>query len=178
MTPNQRFHPFVDADLAKLATLNGDTEVMRYISPALSSTQVAQVLGWFESEWRRLGYGWFALFHAESAEFVGQCGLQKLEGKQDADDVEIAFVIAKSFWGQGYATEAAQAVVKFGFSTAGLNRIVAVTLEENLPSQRILGKLGFVFEENRNLYERRVMFYVLEASHLSKHQTAGYAGRR
>lgn len=154
--------PFLRSDLDDLATLNGDEEVMKYISPPLSKEQVAGVIDWFAAEWDRLDYGWFALFERATGGFVGQCGLQCLEGKPDADDIEIAFVISKVYWGKGYATEAAQAVLSFGFKEASLERIVAVTMQENTPSQRVLDKLGFKCQGNRALYERTVMYYSLQ----------------
>ncbi len=160
-TNNLFLRPFSRADLDDLAALNGDREIMKYISPPLSKEQVAVVIDWFTAEWDRLGYGWFALFERATGDFVGQCGLQCLEGKPDAEDIEIAFVISKTYWGKGYATEAAQAVLTFGFKEAGLERIVALTMEENTPSQRVLDKLGFQYEGNRKLYERTVMYYSL-----------------
>lgn len=154
--------PFTPSDLDDLFALNSDEDVMQYISPPLSKDQVAGVIDWFCSEWGRLGYGWFAIFEKESDVFVGQCGLQCLEGKPDADDIELAFVISRKHWGKGYATEAAQAVVSFGINNAGLRRIVAVTMEENTKSQRVLDKLKFRYEGNKELYGRTVMCYSLE----------------
>lgn len=161
-TSRLHLRPFLRSDLNDLASLNGDKEVMKYISPPLSKEQVAGVIDWFSAEWERTGFGWFAIFEKETGGFVGQCGLQYLEGKADAEDIEIAFVISKKYWGLGYATEAAQAVLAFGFKEVGLKRIVAVTMEENTPSQRVLDKLGFQYENNRELYERIVMYYSLE----------------
>lgn len=160
-TSHLLLRPFTQADLNDLATLNGDTEVMQYISAPLSQEQVAGIIEWFIAEWHRLGYGWFALFEKATETFVGQCGLQCLEGRPDTDDVELAFVISRVFWGRGYATEAAQAVLTFGFEEVNLERIVAVTMPENTPSQRVLNKLGFHYEGNRQLYERTVMYYSL-----------------
>lgn len=154
--------PFIQSDLDNLFALNNDEETMKYISPPLNKAQVAGVIDWFISEWERLGYGWFAVFEKETGDFIGQCGLQCLEGKQDAADVELAFVIAKNHWRQGYATEAAQAVLTFGINNAGLRRIVAVTMEQNMQSQRVLDKLHFQFEENRKLYDRTVKCYALQ----------------
>jgi len=153
--------PFTQGDLDDLFALNSDEQTMQYISPPLSKEQVAGVIDWFCSEWNRLGYGWFAVFERESGNFVGQCGLQCLEGKQDADDVELAFVISKKHWGKGYATEAAQAVFTFGMNHTDLKRIVAVTMKANTQSQRVLDKLDFQFEGNRPLYGRTVMCFLL-----------------
>jgi ribosomal-protein-alanine N-acetyltransferase len=59
---------------------------------------------------------------------------------------EMAFNLAKSLWGQGLATEAAGAVLRFGFHELGLNRIEAMCMPQNAASGRVLGKLGMVCE--------------------------------
>jgi ribosomal-protein-alanine N-acetyltransferase len=163
--------PFKKSDLNDLAALNGDEEVMKFISPPLTTEQVAGVIDWFISEWQRLGYGWFALFEKQNNRFVGQCGLQCLEGKADSPDVELAFVIVKTEWGKGYATEAAREVAKFGFYSGGLKRVVAVSMMENVPSQRVLEKLGFRFVDKRFLYGREVMYYELTKSNFMAENT-------
>lgn len=164
--------PFQKSDLDDLAALNGDEETMKFISPPLTIEQVAGVIDWFIAEWQRLGYGWFAVIEKQNNRFVGQCGLQCLEGKADSPDVELAFVIGKTAWGKGYATEAAREVAKFGFGPGGLQRIVAVTMMENVLSQRVLAKLGFMYVDKRSLYGREVMYYELIKSKFMAEQAA------
>jgi RimJ/RimL family protein N-acetyltransferase len=60
------------------------------------------------------------------------------------DDVELAYRLARSSWGQGLATEAARALVEYAFTVVELPRVVAVTYPDNRASQRVLEKLGFV----------------------------------
>jgi ribosomal-protein-alanine N-acetyltransferase len=169
-TDRLTLRPFHKADIDDLVVLNGDRETMKFISPPLSREQVAGVIDWFLTEWQRLGFGWFAVFEKATGKFIGQCGLQCLEGKPDSPDVELAFVINRSSWGKGYAVEAADEIAKYSFINAGLNRIVAVTMKENVPSQHVLAKLGFKYIDNRRLYGREVMYYELtkktfEAAH-------------
>lgn len=160
-TKRLQLRPTKDIDLGDLADLYGDAEVMQYILPPLNRTIVAEMINWFQKEWNQLGYGHFALFEKKSGKFIGQCGLQKFLGKPDGKEVELAFVIAKAFWGQGYATEATEAVLDFGFTRGGLYRIVAVTMEENRSSKRVLEKSGFQFHENKKIFERMIMYYSL-----------------
>jgi ribosomal-protein-alanine N-acetyltransferase len=58
-------------------------------------------------------------------------------------DVEVAYRLARSAWGRGIATEAAEALVAHALGALGLPRVVAVTYPENRASQRVLDKLGF-----------------------------------
>ncbi len=153
--------PFKKIDLEDLAALNADKEAMKFISSPLSRDQVEGVIDWFLTEWQRLEFGWFAVFEKATGNFIGQCGLQCLEGRPDSSDIELAFVIKRSSWGKGYATEAAEAVVGYGFLDVGLERIVAVTMKDNLSSQHVLDKLAFQYKDSRNLYGREVMYYEL-----------------
>ena len=136
-------------------------EAIKYILPPLGRSIVSQMINWFKKEWARMGYGYFSLFEQKSGEFIGQCGLQKFEGKPDAEEVEITFVIAKMFWGQGFATEAAAAVLDFGFTYGELCRVVAVITEGNRSSKRVLEKLSFQSQGNTRVFERMVMYYSL-----------------
>jgi RimJ/RimL family protein N-acetyltransferase len=74
---------------------------------------------------------------------IGFCGLQPLSG---TPDIEIGWWLAKACWGRGLATEAATAVLRFGFEHIGLNRIVAIAQPANRASVRIMEKLGMHFE--------------------------------
>jgi ribosomal-protein-alanine N-acetyltransferase len=59
---------------------------------------------------------------------------------------ELGYRLSPAYWGQGYASEAAQALVTFGFSTLGLHRIYALCHPDNAGSQRVMEKLGMRYE--------------------------------
>lgn len=73
---------------------------------------------------------------------IGICGLLK---REFLDDVDIGFALLPEFWSQGYAFEAASAVIARA-RDAGFTRVLAITSQENDPSIRLLRKLGFYFE--------------------------------
>ncbi len=83
------------------------------------------------------GYGMWSV--ELSGETIGSAGLQHLEG---GPEVEVGYRFLKQYWGQGYATEAARASIAYGFNEVGLDRIVAVALESNTASRRVLEKCG------------------------------------
>ncbi|HET7272854.1 MAG TPA: GNAT family N-acetyltransferase [Rubrobacter sp.] len=100
-------------------------------------------------EFDRHGFG---LWAAEMGEdFVGFCGLRLLD---NAPEVEVLYGITPSRWGEGFATEVALAMVRYGFDEAGLDRIVGIADRENAASRRVLEKIGMTFEEHV-LYEGR-----------------------
>ena len=81
----------------------------------------------------------FAATLRESGELIGAIGLVIQEKHRRA---ELGYWFGKPYWGQGYATEAGQAVVRYGFADLGLARIVAQHFQRNPASGRILQKLG------------------------------------
>ena len=89
------------------------------------------------------GFGLFLVQLKADATPMGICGLIKREGL-DAPDIGYAFL--PRFWSQGYAIEAASAVMIYAQETLGLSRIVAITAPENHASIRVLNKLGLRFD--------------------------------
>lgn len=85
----------------------------------------------------------FALILRTSAELVGTCGLHV---RQAGATAEIGYWIGRPFWGQGYATEAARAVMTYGFDVLGYHRLYAMAFSRNPASSRVLEKLGMRWE--------------------------------
>lgn len=91
----------------------------------------------------RLGFGMYLTELKEEGVPIGICGLVK---RDFLADVDIGFALLPAFWGQGYAYEAAAAVMERGKAVLGLKRIVAITNPENQSSIKLLEKLGFKFD--------------------------------
>lgn len=100
--------------------------------------------------YRRSGFGFYLTELKERAVPIGICGLVKRESLKDVD---IGFAFLPEFWGKGYAFEAASAVMAYGKSAFGLNRIVAITTPDNHNSIKVLEKLGLRFEQMLRLSE-------------------------
>lgn len=90
------------------------------------------------------GYGLYLVEHVETAKPMGICGLIYRPHLQETD---IGFAFLPQYWGQGYATEAAQAVLQYGYHKLKLSRIVGLTSAGNLTSINLLSKLGLQFEK-------------------------------
>ncbi|GHO84745.1 alanine acetyltransferase [Dictyobacter formicarum] len=91
----------------------------------------------------RMGFGLYLTELKESAVPIGVCGLIK---RDFLEDVDIGFAFLPDFRKQGYAYEAAAAILAYGKETFGLKRIVAITSLDNQASGRLLEKLGLHFE--------------------------------
>lgn len=89
------------------------------------------------------GFGLLLVVRKADQVSIGICGLLKREG---LPDVDVGFAFLPAFWRQGYAMEAASAVMDHGKAAFGLTRIVAITQPDNPGSIRILEKLGLRFE--------------------------------
>ncbi len=87
----------------------------------------------------RLGFGFCAVALKGSAELIGICGLAQ---RDYLDEPDIGFALLPQFCGQGYAFEAANAVLQFAQHELGLRRVLATTRDYNQASQALLEKLG------------------------------------
>ncbi len=92
--------------------------------------------------YERHGFGLYLVELKERRVPIGICGLLK---REFLDDVDVGFALLPEFWSQGYAFEAASAVIARARDD-GFTRVLAITSQENDPSIRLLRKLGFYFE--------------------------------
>lgn len=97
------------------------------------------------------GYGLFAVEVTDGAPFVGYVGLQPLNARvPHAPATEIGWRLARSAWGQGYASEAATACLACGFETLGLETIVSITAATNLRSAAVMRRIGMTARPDRD----------------------------
>lgn len=85
----------------------------------------------------------FALISNETNELVGCAGMHIVS---DYDRAELAYWVGKPYWGQGYATEAAQRILEYGFNELKLNRIWAAAMDSNPASSMVMQKIGMKYE--------------------------------
>jgi [ribosomal protein S5]-alanine N-acetyltransferase len=86
--------------------------------------------------------GKFPVFLKSTGEFVGTCGMEQFE-LDGRTEVELGYRLCLKYWGCGYAREAAEAIVRYGFGTLKRARIMAFVLPQNRASVKILENLGF-----------------------------------
>ena len=95
------------------------------------------------ASYERFGFGLYLVELKDSGAPLGICGLLK---RDSLPDVDIGFAFLPQFWSQGYALEAASAVMAYGRDGLGLNRIIAIVSPDNERSIKLLNKLGLQFE--------------------------------
>ena len=135
---------FTPADLDCLHAITRDAEVMRFIGDGhpLSRAETGRNLAAIISAFQRRGFGRWALILKESGALVGYCGFGL--GSEEIG-IELAYLLAKSEWGKGFATEAGAACLRYGFEQLGLASIAALTRPENLKSRRVMERLKMRF---------------------------------
>ena len=156
--------PYREDDAMALHEVFGSPEVMKW-TPSPPSKDVAETT-------QRLartmaftarqppGMGLWALERKDTSEFLGQVGLFPVEGK--GPEVEVAYELAPRIWGHGYATEAARALVEYGFGELDLRRIVALILPDNARSRKVASKCGLTLEGPARFYGLDLLVYARE----------------
>ncbi len=150
LTPRLILEPFLpEADLPEFHRLATNPEVMRYISGGLpfSEQRSHDFLARQVAHLQAHGYARWRLHLRESGQFAGLCGAETktLDGERVP---ELGWWIAQDLWGQGLATEAAQAALAHLWDTIGIPRITACAYPENAPSIRVMQKLGLSYEKH------------------------------
>ena len=164
------FRPFTEEDLPKLIEQRSDPDVNRYLGgPARQNAEaLATRLKFYMDCYDKFGFGSCAMLWRESGEMIGTAGIQPLE---DTGEIEVGYSIIKPYWGLGIGTEAAKGWMEYGFNTAGLERIVAIAVEENTASRRIMEKLGMKYEKTEVHYGQECVFYAISKEEFFKHNT-------
>lgn len=146
----------IPADADVWVTFITDPDFGRYV-PRSKVTRTPQeraerMIGIYQQRWEPQplsAMGWAATRKADG-QFLGLCGVEEVAGTHDG---ELDYFLGKPYWGQGFATEAARAMMRFAFENTTWNRIVAAIVPTNIASQRVLDHLGLMYEKHVNYYE-------------------------
>jgi ribosomal-protein-alanine N-acetyltransferase len=151
---------FTSDDLDALIEMRADPEVNKYLGGTRlqNPEAIAKRLEVYISCYDKYGFGACAAIWKETGEMAGWGGLMPLE---DSGEVEVGYGFAKKFWGKGLASELAHAWLKYGFETAGLERIVAIAIPGNDASTHVMEKLGMRYEKNAMHYGEDCVFYAV-----------------
>lgn len=131
------------SDTEPFAQMSADPKVMDMLLGPINAQASATLQQKIMALISENGWGFWALELKETQQFIGFTGLNRPGAELPfAPCVEVGWRLAYAHWGQGYATEAAQAALAFGFNHLELKEIVAFTALSNLPSQAVMHRLG------------------------------------
>lgn len=148
-TSRLRLRPWRDEDFAPFAALNADPQVMAHFPATLDRAESDVLAARCQSLIEAQGWGFWATEIKASGDFIGFVGLHRpIAELPFSPCVEIGWRLARPFWGQGYASEAARAALSFAFNDLALAEVVAFTSLENRRSQAVMERLGMRRAEN------------------------------
>jgi ribosomal-protein-alanine N-acetyltransferase len=135
-------------DLDALYALYSDPEVRRYFPEGtLTYEETKEELEWFlNGHPKHPQLGLWATIYKETDQLIGRCGLLPwtIDGHQE---VEVAYMLAKAYWGQGLASEAARAIADYAFEQLGYSRLICLIDRDNTASIHVATRIGMTFEK-------------------------------
>ncbi len=150
------FRAWLDDDVAAIHAINSDPQVMRYVADGqvwpISRTR--QFMKSASEMLERSGFCQWAVIHRSDGCLVGFCGLV-----DTGDGLEIGWRLARDYWGQGLATEAASAVLNHARDSLRLSRVTATVQVANTASVRVIEKLGMTRDRTFQRDGREVAIY-------------------
>lgn len=144
-TERLRAERLMPEHLAELRRMHGDPDFMADLGGVRDEAQTAAYLDRNLRHWAEHRFGLWILWEARENRVAGLGVLRHLL-LDDVDEVELGYGFFPEFWGRGLATEIASACLRFGREELHLPSVVAITLPRNLRSQRVLTKVGLVYE--------------------------------
>lgn len=162
----------VEEDAHEILYLDSDPEVVRYVGnqPLSQYKQAVKTIEGILEQYRKYSIARWAVLDKSSNCFLGWAGLKYIEdtvnGKSDYYD--LGYRLAKKHWGKGYATEAARAVLDYGFSKMNLPAVYAIADSDNINSHHVLEKVGMVFENEFQYQSRPHRWYAISNKSLKK----------
>lgn len=134
--------PWRDEDLEPFAGLNADPLVMEHMPKLLSRTASDELASGYAQHLRQHGFGMWAVELLRGAPFIGFVGIAYPRlNAHFTPCVEVGWRLAHEYWGNGYATEAAQKALALGFDEFGLREIIAYTAARNDRSRAVMKRL-------------------------------------
>jgi RimJ/RimL family protein N-acetyltransferase len=158
-----------EEDVPAILAMAADPEVVRFIGDGQVPEPIEhemRVRACVDTDFGvGLGY-WSVFLRNRPSDYLGSVVLSPVP---DAADIELSYSLRRDAWGRGFATEAARAGLDWGFQARGLTETVALVYPDNLRSQRVIAKLGFVPAGIRHAYDTDLLFYRLDrASYLGQ----------
>jgi ribosomal-protein-alanine N-acetyltransferase len=144
-TERLRLEPCNESHIEQLDILNSDIEVMRYITGvAITLEETKAHIELVKELWKNYGYSSWTIIELKTGKLIGTGGIQHIEFNPE-NPIETGWRLLPSKWGQGFATEAAQCMMKFAFENLGLENLRATCHQDNISSVKVMRRLGMQY---------------------------------
>jgi len=160
-TERLKFRQMGNNDVDHLMEIFADPVTMQYYPSTLSRDDAMKWINWNINNYEKHGTGLWICELKEDEDFVGQCGIipQIVDGNQE---MEVGYLLVRKYWGKGLATEAAKALIDFGFNNLGLERLIATIYHKNTPSIRVAERIGMKFEKRTFVGKSDDVIYTIQ----------------
>jgi RimJ/RimL family protein N-acetyltransferase len=141
-TERLRLRPLRESDFEDYAALYADPEVLRYLGGGPEPWDRGRAwrhMAFNRGHWEIAGAGMWVVEHQETGAFLGLIGFAAPEGWPG---FELAWILARRWWGNGYATEGARAALDHAFTVLQKDRVISLIHPENRPSIRVAERIG------------------------------------
>lgn len=157
-TERLRLRMFTQEDFVPYYTLCSDPEVVRFLGDGqpLSRLDAWRHLAIFLGSWQLRGYGMWAVEEKASGQFIGRVGYIHPE---TWPGIELGWVLARQFWGQGLAIEAARAALNHGFQSFHFTHVISLIHPDNQRSISVAERLGETREGLTEIFGRPALMY-------------------
>ena len=158
----ERLHlrPLSTDDLEALHLLWTDADVRKYLwdDQVISKEQAEEVITSSIESFDTNGFGFWAVLPKGEESLIGFCGFRFFG---DDRDIEILYGLASAKWGQGLATEAARAIMRWGFEDHGFETIYAGADPPNAASFRVMERIGMKYARRTRINDVEAIYYAL-----------------
>ncbi|MDJ0567916.1 MAG: GNAT family N-acetyltransferase [Pleurocapsa sp. MO_192.B19] len=127
--------------------IGSNPQVMATMGGIWNQKKAQQKMQYNCEQWELYGHGQWLFFDKATREFVGRGGIRKVT-VNDNEEVELGYALMPDFWGQGLAVEIGKKSLLIAFEQFDYSSVVCYTLTGNKRSQKVMQKIGFLFENN------------------------------
>jgi len=153
-------------DVDPFFEMDSDPEVHKYLGtrPVENRDQIVETINYVRQQYIDSGIGRWAIVDKSTNQFIGWTGFKLVNYIMNnrTNYYDLGYRLIRKYWGQGYATETAQASLHYGFETLNLDEIIATVHCENAASNAVVGKLGFTFCETFYAHELKHNWYKID----------------
>lgn len=158
------FHIWSDSEVTKYLNIKTFTDIGQ-------AREMIELLSRLATEQKAIRW---TIFLKETNQPIGSCGYNTWI-KEEGFRGEIGYDLDRKYWGQGIMSEALHALIRFGFNTMGFNRIEALVEPENIPSSKLLKKIGFCeegllrdYQFNKEKFSDLTIYSLLKREYIRK----------
>ena len=153
-------------DTEALAAIYADPIVMKFFRSTRSPEITKQKIDKTIASYKKQDFGMWATIYKPDNQFIGRCGLIS-HIVDECSELEIAYLLAKEYWGRGLATEAACAIRDYGFKKIAYKRLISLIDPDNIASQKVALKTGLTYEKDVWMEGENLRVYAICSSNKS-----------